>query len=73
MKIIIFFLILCGTCYAGQSFNPMSGKWETAPKGSSPQFNPFSGEWSEQPKDAKIEYNPFSGQHEWDSGHNPND
>lgn len=71
MRYLILFMLFCSTCYAEQQFNPMSGKWETCQKGSTPQFNSFTGEWSEQPQGAKTEYNPFNGQHEWDSGHNP--
>ena len=71
MRYLILIMLLCSTCYAEQQFNPMSGKWETAPKGSTPQFNSFTGEWSEQPQGAKTEYNPFNDKWEWDSGHNP--
>ena len=59
--------LLCqaGFVFAGQQYNPLEDRWETAPAGYQLQYNPLENEWSYESPRADLEYNPFEERWEW--------
>jgi len=59
--------LLCqaGFVFAGQQYNPLEDRWETAPAGYQLQYNPLENEWSYESPRADLEYNPFEDRWEW--------
>ena len=39
-------LFQAGFVFAGQQYNPLEDRWETAPAGYQLQYNPLENEWS---------------------------
>ena len=58
-------LFQAGFVFAGQQYNPLEDRWETAPAGYQLQYNPLENEWSYESPRADLEYNPFEERWEW--------
>ena len=59
------FYFFSGLAFAGQKYNPLEDRWETAPAGYQLQYNPLENEWSYESPRADLEYNPFEERWEW--------
>ena len=63
--LIIALLCQTGFVFAGQQYNPLEDRWETAPDRYQLQYNPLENEWSYEAPKADLEYNPFEERWEW--------
>ena len=62
---ILAFFFFVGPVAAGQQYNPLEDRWETAPAGYQLQYNPLENEWSYEAPRADLEYSPFEERWEW--------
>jgi hypothetical protein len=59
------FVFSAGLVLAGQQYNPLEDRWETAPDRYQLQYNPLEDEWSYEAPSADLEYNAFENRLEW--------
>ena len=65
VMVMVTLLWMAGFVFAGQQYNPLEVRWETAPAGYQLQYNPLENEWSYESPRADLEYNPFEERWEW--------
>jgi hypothetical protein len=65
VMVLVMVLCLAGFVFAGQQYNPLEERWETAPDRYQLQYNPLSDEWSYEAPRAGLEYNPFEDSWDW--------
>ena len=63
--VMVMVLCLAGFVFAGQQYNPLEDRWETAPNRYQLQYNPLEAEWSYEAPRAGLEYNPFEDSWDW--------
>ncbi|MDH3558769.1 MAG: hypothetical protein OES18_23245 [Deltaproteobacteria bacterium] len=59
------FFFSTGLVFAGQQYNPLEDRWETAPDRYQLQYNPLEDEWSYEAPRADLEYNTFENRWDW--------
>lgn len=65
LLVLLVMLTFTSVAGAGQQYNAMEGRWETAPQGYEMKYNPMEGEWSYEHPRADLEYNPFENSWEY--------
>jgi hypothetical protein len=67
VRVLLIIALLCqtGFVFAGQQYNPLEDRWETAPDRYQLQYNPLENEWSYEAPSSDLEYNAFENRWEW--------
>ena len=63
--LVVSLLCQAGFVFAGQRYNPLEDRWETAPNRYELKYNPLENEWSYESPRADLEYNPLEDRWEW--------